>query len=51
MVEPGKNILKIKALRWLENAILVLVFSSTVNSSYTLFQKSLVSNSGAFSSL
>ena len=40
MVGLGETIFKIKVLRWLENAVLILVFANTLNPSftYTFFQ-------------
>ena len=39
MVGLEQKIFKTKVLRWLENAILTLVFANTVNISYTCFQQ------------
>ena len=39
MVELEEKIFKTQVLRWLENAILTLVFASTVNTSYMLLQQ------------
>ena len=39
MVELKENIFKTKVLRWLENAILIMDFANTVNTSYMFFQQ------------
>ena len=40
IVEPGEQTFKSKVLKWLETAILMLIFANTVNTSfhYTCFQ-------------
>ena len=34
MVGPGEQIFKLKIFRWLEDAILMLIFANTVNISF-----------------